>query len=111
MTMSDSGPAPRSHSPVPFASRSRSIRAVLFAEFVAQLGSQRIVVFGDGSRQLSTEPPSNAVIFHAVRCRIRAFARMPRPSVQAFDERQKLLSKDIVVARAAKTSFPSKFQK
>src|SRR5262249_8734254 len=100
MTMSDSGPVPRSHSPQPRVSCSRFIPAFPFSEEVPQPGGLLVPCFRDGGLQL---PPQFAQLGRSVAGRMTArhLADVPRGAVNPLQQRFEAGPEDRVVVRTA----------
>jgi hypothetical protein len=109
MTMSDSGPVPRSHSPLVCVKLSRFIRGFLLSEQVSKAGG-----FLEGFRIHGL--PQSLTQFDQFRKRRRiatpvqgALADVALGAVNALEERLQPSPEDGVIVRASQSAFRAKF--
>ena len=105
ITMSLSGPVPRSHSPDVFVRSSRVMRGILRAQQVAQPRGFLVIFTADGLAQPGPQPQP----FRGALAPPRRLAHVPGRSVVSLQERHQSLRKDPVVLGTAEPPARSEF--
>src|SRR5262249_2345529 len=104
-TTSDSGPVPRSHSPVVGIRLSRFIGGFLLSDLVAQPGGLFVVLGGHAPLGPVAEPGEGLAAAAVPVAAARHLADVPGGLVDAFQDRLQAVAERLVVGRAAEPAL------
>src|ERR1700694_256235 len=100
-TMSDSGPVPRSHSPLDCVRLSRFIGGFLLLDRIAQAGGLFVSLRVDGTTEAVTQVAKLGLRCGMARCAGRHLAAVTNGPMDALHERQQGVPEHGVIVRAS----------